>query len=171
MRFLLTNAIWLLFNLPIIYLAVAMVFSQSVEEAYMLGLTAVVLLPVFFFPATMAMFAVTRQWVMKQKGQSLFRSYLRFYKENYVRSILSGLAFIIIWGIWGWNYVLSGSEFGSIFSYIYLIGTVMLLAFTGFYFADNVHFKVGLLASFRKAFFLAIGHAISLLALRLPSAF
>ena len=44
-----------------------------------------------FMPATVALFAVTRQWIKGEKDLKLFQTYWHYYKADFIRSNLIGL--------------------------------------------------------------------------------
>lgn len=158
MKFLVTNLIWLLFNFPILYFALDMFFERSMEKLYMLLLTILLMLPWFFFPATTAMFAVVRRWVVGKEDGRLLHSFWKYYKQNYVRSLAGSFVFLALWLLWIVNYRLSMVETGSGLYYFYIAVAIVFTAFTNYFFADTVHFEIKLLSSLRKALFMALFH-------------
>ena len=56
-------------------------------------------MPLLFFPATTAMFASVRQWVMQGTISPLLKSYWGYYKENYKKSFLGGLILTAAWAV------------------------------------------------------------------------
>lgn len=158
MKFLLTNIVWLLFNFPIVYLGLAMVFSQTIDELYVYLSMIVILLPFVFFPATTAMFGVVRSWIIKRDTGRIFVSYWTCYRENYLRSLLGGLFYTVLWVIWVLNYTLSLVSIGSGLFYFYLALTIFLLSFTSYFFADTVHYNIGLFQSIKKTLLMTIFH-------------
>lgn len=158
MKFMTTNIIWVLFNFPIAYAILSMVFAKTQEEVYLLAITILALFPFVFFPATTAMFGVVREWVMKREKKGFIRAYWNFYKENYIRSLLGGVFFTITWVVWLLNYHLAAVEIGSGLFYFFIAITIFIVAFTSYFFADTVHFEVSIIYSIRKALFMAIFH-------------
>ena len=67
MKFAFTNLFWILFNLPVAFLFLNMLFVERLEDLLFFAIPLVVLMPVLFFPATTAMFAVVRGWIMKDE--------------------------------------------------------------------------------------------------------
>lgn len=51
-----------------------------------------------FFPATIAMFAVTREWINGNTDKPMFKSFWEYYRRDFLKSNLLGL-FIVIVGI------------------------------------------------------------------------
>ena len=77
MKFAFTNLFWILFNLPIAFLFLNMLFVERLEDVVFFVIPLALLMPVLFFPATTAMFGVVRGWIMKnedsgQAFQTLF---------------------------------------------------------------------------------------------------
>lgn len=156
MKFFLANLLWLLFNFPIVYLGLSMIFVQSSEELYLLIIIVLLLLPFIFFPATTAMFAVVRMWIIGGKERHLLYLYWKYYKENYIRSLAGGFIFVLLSILWIVNYNLAMVEVGSGLFYFFIAFTMFLTAFLNYFFADTVHYELKLFQSLRKALFMAI---------------
>ncbi|GAA0304146.1 putative membrane protein YesL [Gracilibacillus halotolerans] len=60
MRLLIINLLWITFNIPIVYLVINLIAVENINELFMVAMTIAALLPFVFFPATSALFAVTR---------------------------------------------------------------------------------------------------------------
>src|SRR5690625_367255 len=156
MKFLIINIIWLLFNFPIVYLLLNTLFIQSENSLVTIMILILILLPFVFFPATTAMFASVRRGIVgTNQGKPLYY-YWRCYKENYFRSLQGGFFYTTLWVVWILNYHLSGAELGSGLFYFYLAGTLFIVAFTNYFFADTVHFEVKFFSSIKKALFMAV---------------
>lgn len=166
MRLLTINLLWITFNIPIAYLVINLIAVESVNELFMVAITIAVLLPFVFFPATTAMFAVTRKWVMKETDIRIIRSFLHYYKENYVRSMVGGLIIGAVWIIYVLDYyyfiLLKGESFSSTFlfflSIVFLIVFMFLLVFTFNFISYNVHINERLLKSIKEALIITIGN-------------
>lgn len=156
MKFLMTNIVWLFFNFPIVYLVLNMLFVTSEDELIMFLLTILLLLPVVFFPATTAMVAVVRRWIIGSDDGRLFYCFWKYYRENYFRSLIGGLVYTVLWVVWLLNYHLSGAEIGSGAFYFFLAGTLFIVAFTNYFFADTVHFEIKIFSSLKKTLLMAV---------------
>lgn len=156
MRLLTINAIWLLFNIPIVYLLMDIAFRNSVEEVFTLLIVIVCLMPFIFFPATTAMYGLIRRWIIGKGTHKLFSNFLNLYKENYMRSLLGSLPFILLWYLWLMNYRHTVIEAGSLILYVYLFVAILFFALTNYFFADLVHFELGFFASLQKILFMII---------------
>src|SRR5690625_7874619 len=64
MRLFVTNLLWIIFNLPIIYVAINLISVERFNELLMIAITMGILAPLVFFHATIEMFAVIRNWDM-----------------------------------------------------------------------------------------------------------
>lgn len=156
MKFLTTNLIWLLFNSPILYFGLDMMFEKSAEQLFLLFMTILLMMPFIFFPATTAMFAVVRRWVIGQEDGRILSHFWRYYKQNYWRSLIGSFVFLALWLLWVMNYRLSMVETGSGLYYFYIAVAIVFIAITNYFFADTVHFEVKLLASLQKILFMAL---------------
>ncbi|MBS4200240.1 DUF624 domain-containing protein [Bacillus sp. FJAT-49732] len=158
MKFSVTNIMWLLFNLPIVYFVLTLLYADTFDKLQLIVITIAVLAPFFFFPATTAMFGVVRDWVLGKNSVPLISSYWKYYKENYVKSLLGGIIIVPIWSAWLYNFLTSGVKIGSISFYFYVAVTIFLLTFTVHFFSDTVHFQVKLKDSLIKSILLTIGN-------------
>lgn len=158
MKFLLANLVWLIFNFPLVYLLLSMLNVTSTEELQIYLIVIIILLPVIFFPATMALFGVVRKWINAHNNERVIYHFWKYYKENYFRSIIGGVIYVALWVLWIVNYNLSGAEIGSGMFYFYLAITIFLLAFTNYFFADAVHYDIGLFKSLKKVLFMVVFH-------------
>jgi uncharacterized membrane protein YesL len=85
MRFSVVNLLWLIFNFPILYILLNMLFIEQIEMLSLFFIPFAILSPILLFPATTALFASVRDWVMKNDGHGgLLKSYWHYYKENYL---------------------------------------------------------------------------------------
>lgn len=159
-RFAYTNVIWILFNLPIVYILLSLITSDlSNIQLYLM--TIVVLAPFFFFPATTAMFGVVRKWVMGEGDIPIFRSFLKYYRENYVRSLLGGLLFTFLWTSWILNYLMFFQGQSIFFIILFILITAFLFTWTSYFIAYNAHFEVAFFTALKISFILTIGNPFS----------
>lgn len=156
MRLLIINAIWLLFNLPIVYLMLDMFFRNSIEEVFTLLLAIILLLPFVFFPATTAMFALVRRWIIGKGTRGLFTKHWYFYKQNYFRSVIGSIPFLFLGFLWVMNYRATVIVSGSLIFYVYVFVAILFFGLLNYFFSDMVHFDIGFFASLQKVGFMAI---------------
>jgi len=168
MRFSVTNILWLLFNLPIVYVSFGLLYAEDMTQLIFAFITISILSPIFFFPATTAMFGVVRRWVMGDESASLVKSFWKFYKENYKKSLLGGLILVPIWIVWIVDYFYLSQFIPNLFI-VFVVGIVFLSIFTIHFFANLVHFELKLMTLIKNSFFLTIGKPFLTLALAITN--
>ncbi len=160
MRLSVINILWVLFNIPICYLLLSLLLADDLSVAFTIILTIAVLSPFLFFPATSAMFAVARKWVMGETDVPLIKSYWGFYKENYVRSLCGGIFFTLLWIIWGFDFYYF-SQVNVFISSLFLAGGLFLILFTLSFFSNTVHTELKFVTSIKNSFFLSLVYPIT----------
>lgn len=98
-----------------------------------------------FFPATIAMFAVTRQWLKGNTDTPVFKSFWAYYRKDFIKSNLLGL-FIAIVGIVVIADIffiqMNNSEF-SAWVFIPLLAFMLIIIMFMFYiFPTFVHYEL-----------------------------
>lgn len=150
------NILWLFFNLPIVYLTFNLFAIKDPAGLIVNGLTIAFFAPFILFPATTALFGIIRKWVTADSQVPLIRSYWRFYKENYIRSMIGGLLIVPLWFILVIDYF-SFAKTSSPLSYLFLAAGVFMFVFTLHFFSNTVHFHLKLFQSLKNAMLLSIG--------------
>ncbi len=106
-----------------------------------------------FFPATAAMFAVVRKWVMKQDIH-VFQTFWKVYKSEFLKSNGVGLILIALGSFLYFNIKIIEAISIPIFKILYIPNVILILIFflTLFYiFPVLVHFHVGVKGVFKNA--------------------
>lgn len=155
MRFTVINLLWLVFNLPIVFIVLNILFIKQKEVLAFLLVPLIILLPLLFFPATTAMFASARDWVIKDEGTSI-REYWQYYKGNYKKSLLGGLVLTGAWTIWAIDYYFFSQE-NTIMMGIFLIMGLVLFVFTINFFSVISHYHLKLLPALKNTFLITMG--------------
>ena len=153
------NLIWLLFNLPIFYLSFHLFVSTLPQQLLAIVSLIAVLSPVLLFPSTTALFGVARKWVQGELGVKLLPSFWKFYKENYLRSLLGGIAFTIVWLF----LILDFYYFSTIKSpiyYLFLVVALFMVVITINFFSLSVHYEGTLFQTMKNAFLLTLGRPV-----------
>lgn len=175
MRLSVINLLWVIFSIPFFGL-LAMTFLTPYENAdialqtvrNMMPILAVIA-PFTLVPASAAMFAVARKWVMGEEDVPLFKTFIRGYKDNYLQAMLGGLVFTVVSIILYVNYhfYVGMSESLRWLSMLFLsFGVVLVAAFINFL-SILVHFQMKLFQILKNALILTLGQpftSISLLA-------
>ncbi|WP_371812554.1 YesL family protein [Sporosarcina sp. Marseille-Q4063] len=160
-RFLAVNLLWIFFNIPIWYFIISLVLAENQNQLIGLIIILVVLVPLLFFPATTSMFAIIRKWIMNEREVPIIKYYWKFYKENYVKSMLGGFIIIGIWIIFIIDYYYFKTYLNSMFLYLFIVLFILLLTFTMYFISTIVHFEAKLLYSLKNAFLITIIRPIS----------
>lgn len=168
-RFIGTNALWLLFNIPLVYLALNILAVQTTDQLIINLITVVILAPFIFFPATTAMFGVVRQWIIGNTEIALIRSYWKYYKENYIRSLLGGLIIVPLLVILVIDYFYF-TKASSPLTYIFLFIGMFAFVFMMHFFSNTVHLDLKFYTSFKNSFLLSIGNPVYTIGISVCSA-
>lgn len=154
MKLAVTNILWVLFNLPILYLTLSLFFSKDMSQIIIMVITIAVLAPFIFFPATTALFGVIRKWVLKEEIR-ITRYFWKYYKENFKRSIAGGLVISLLWIILAVDFYYFQAHI-KLVSYVFLFLLVWLFLFTLYFFANTVHTETKLVQNMKNTFILSI---------------
>lgn len=169
MKFSLINLFWILFNIPIVFLLLNLLFIEQIEELPLLLIPLILLMPILFFPATTAMFGMVRGWIIKDEDSShLFKTYWRYYKENYKRSASSGLILTIAWMIWAVD-VYYFVDKSSLLMFLFMILGIILFVFSINLFSVTVHYHMKLITALKNTFLLTIGSPVLFIAVAISS--
>lgn len=157
------NLLWLFFNLPIIFLIFQLVFVENINQL-IVGITVLTILtPFFFFPATTALFAVVRQWVLG-RDVSTIALFWKYYRENYKKSMQGGFVLAVFWFILALDYYYSFIVgFEGLLTYFFLVLTLGLVVFTLHYFSIIVHLDTKLAVALKNAMMLTFGKPLTTL--------
>lgn len=160
MRFTFVNIIWVILNLPVIFIAVTAVGINEIEQKAPLFILLYFILPLIFFPATTAMFGMAREWVFKNRDNNLIvKSYFKYYKKNYKRSVMNGFFLTTLWGIW----IVDIYFFYEKSSYLFIMFLTMgigLFVYTINTFSVTVHYDVRFIESIRNSLYITVGNPV-----------
>ena len=120
---------------------------------------------VTIFPATVAMYSVTRQWIL-HKDYSVFRPFTQYFKENFKQSFGLGLIWIAFSGLFFVDFLLM-KNLGS-FQYILLpilsIMGILILLTSIFIFPTIANFNLSWLNAIKNSLFFSIRYLLTTLA-------
>lgn len=169
MKFSLANVYWLLFNIPIMVVLLFASLTDPADGILLFLILIAFMVPPVFFPATSALFALVREYIIKESTpNNIFKSYLTYYKENYKRSVLGGLILTPIWVIWIADiYYLF--EINAVFFYMLLALGMILYVFTINFFSVTVHYYFSFKTSFKNTFLITLSSPILFLAIAISS--
>ncbi|WP_226037805.1 YesL family protein [Aquibacillus saliphilus] len=156
MRFSVVNLLWILFNLPIVFIVSSMFFAEESGEKIILSIPLLLLAPLLFFPSTSALFASVRDWLLKKEGKSLVKTFWNYYRENYKKSLLGGLFLTSMWVIWVVDYYYL-KEISVIFMFTFILLGVVLYVYSINFFSVLVHYDIKLRKVLKNTFLITIG--------------
>jgi uncharacterized membrane protein YesL len=110
-----------------------------------------------FFPATTAMFAVVRMWVLKQTDVPIFKTFWLTYKNEFIRSSLLGILIIILGYFMYFNITIIEATTIPLLKLLYIPNVMVILIFllTLLYiFPVFVHFDLGIKGIIKNALIL-----------------
>ncbi|MEW9698511.1 YesL family protein [Paenibacillus sp. SI8] len=169
MRLSVINLLWMLCSIPVFFFGFMGLVSQSQDALISTLPILAVLAPFTFFPATAAMFTVTRKWVTGEEDVPLLKTYFRGYKENYVQSMVGGIFFIIIFAIIIVNYffyIKQGSSL-KILAVLFIAFTVIATIALFNFFSIMVHLHMKIFQIFKNSILITIGNPINSIVLLL----
>lgn len=157
MRLSIINLLWIITNLPILFILLLMLISPTPVYIFILSIPVAVLLPVLFFPSTIAVFANVRDWIMdKEQSSSLVKGYWKHFKGNYKKSTLSGMILTGLWVVWTIDIYYFVQQ-NDLLAMVMLVIGLFLFVFTIHYFSLSVHYWMKIKELLRNSFFLTIG--------------
>ncbi|WP_274652183.1 YesL family protein [Paenibacillus humicola] len=162
MRLSVTNVLWILCSIPYILLIFPVLFAKTADEILSSFILSSIVAPFTLFPATAAMFAVARKWVMGEVDAPLLRTFFRNYKDSYVQSMVGGILYVIVFAVLIVDFQVYLKQLHSlqIFSYLF-IAIMALLAVSLFnFFSMVVHYHMKTFQLLKNAVLITIGRPI-----------
>lgn len=164
MRFAVANILWVVTSLFIpVFLLFGMLSSPNADSFKSLLLLIAIISPVVLFPATSAMFALVRKWLIGQEDAPLFKTFFQAYKENFLQSLLGGILYVLIFTILSIAYTVykNQSNFLAVLSILTLIIIAVTVASLLNFFCLQVHLHMKLFQRIKNAFILTIASPIN----------
>lgn len=155
MRLSVTNIAWFILNLPIVYFLLNIVYATSSESRYILAVGIIVMAPFLFFPATTALFAMVRDWILKNEQGSLIKTYFSHFRKNYRFSAIGGILLTGIWVVLAIDF-LYVKEINVLLLFGILGLGIVIYIFTLNFFIVLVHYDEKLTILLKKAFVLTL---------------
>ncbi|OZB96759.1 YesL family protein [Paenibacillus sp. XY044] len=118
-----SNILWMLCSIPFFFFLVTKLLVTGANESLQMNWAMGIVAPFTLFPATAALFAVVRKWVMGDTDIKIFSTYFRAYKENYKQSMVGGIFYVLLLVIMMVDYTVYMTQFRN----MQLIGIVMLI--------------------------------------------
>ena len=119
-----------------------------------------------FYPATVAMFAVVRKWMLKKGDLAIFPTFWSAYKQEFWKSNLLGLIITLISLVLYIDFAFiqhSSSSFVSIFYVPLLIIALIFICMLFYIIPIFVHYDITIRQVFKNSFFVMIMYPLSTL--------
>lgn len=159
-RFASLNVVWFIVNFPVLFFVYNLLLVESIGEMIITGIIISILAPFLFFPATTAMFAVMRKWIMGDDIK-LASSYWKYFKEEYKKSVLGGAVISFFWVLLVVDYYFYVSTSQSkLFTAFFIVLAFLLIVFSLHFFSIIVHAKTKLFQALKNALIITIGNPI-----------
>lgn len=153
MRLSFINMFWVITNLPLIAIILLIALEPTNQHNVFLIIPLILLLPILFFPGSVASLAVIRDQILQVEQAEGF---WRHYKRNFRQAFTSGTILTCIWIVWIIDYLYLRS-LSDLLGVLMIILGMLLLAYTLIYMSLSVHFHMGNLELFKNAFFITLG--------------
>lgn len=129
-----------------------------------LGFTLLGLIVFGLFPATIAMFTITRKWIMGDTDLPVFTTFWQAYKQEFLKSNLFGLIFYFIGFVFFINTTFlltvdAGSFFNSIKIPLY-VAMIALALIMVYVIPTYVHYDLKFLQIWKNAFLIMLIHPL-----------
>jgi uncharacterized membrane protein YesL len=118
-----------------------------------------------FSPATVAMFALIRKWVQGETDIPVFKTFLKIYKDEFLKSNLLGGALLVIGLVlfFDLRFFQSGTTmFSLVMSYAAIFLLFIFLITLFFAYPVFVHYNLSIFQIIKNAFFLGISNPLQL---------
>ena len=148
------NFIWFVMSLPL-FAAFVVIDLSHAAGIVMFGAAVLLFAPLLFFPATIAVFATVRDWLLGRDSSST-KMYVNNFKANYKESMKMGVPFAAIWLVWyyGYFYLRTGS---ASLDLLFLIIGLALFVYTVNFLSISVHYRMNRKERLLNAFFVSTG--------------
>ncbi|SER91142.1 Uncharacterized membrane protein YesL [Gracilibacillus ureilyticus] len=116
-----------------------------------------------FFPATVAMFTLIRQWIMGNVDQPVFSTFWTEYKKEFIKSNLIGLVIVVISFLFYVNYqyiMFFQGGFHDLIKiplYVFMIAVSLTVLYV---FPTFVHYNIRFTETWKNAFFVMLLHPL-----------
>jgi uncharacterized membrane protein YesL len=161
------NVLWLAFSIfsPVFVLLTLYTINPATAaqgfyfQTFMIvGIVA----PFTLFPATSAMFAIVRKFVQGIDDSPVFRTFFKGFKENYLKSMIAGIIFVIACFMIYINYNFYLQQKGTlqVLTVLFLVLTVILVITLFYFFCFIVHIDAKFMRLIKNSLLMTIGNPI-----------
>lgn len=167
MRFAFINVLWLVCSLftPLFVLITLYAVDPTTTDGSFYFTTFMlvgIVAPFTLFPATSAMFSIVRKFIQGIDDAPMFRTYFKGFKENYLKSMVAGLIFVITYFMiyFNYNFYLKQDSGFQILSIMFLVLTVILTITIFYFFCFIVHIEAKFTRLIKNSLLMAIGNPV-----------
>ncbi|WP_175495409.1 DUF624 domain-containing protein [Gracilibacillus orientalis] len=167
-KFSFANIIWLVFNIPIIFVLFNLLLADEIAVILVLFAMMLWLSPFVFFPSTIALFSVVNQFI-KNEEVKLLSDFWGYYRGNYKKSMKIGAICTIFWAILiiDFFYVL---ELGNVvLTYVFIVLGFFALVYNLHIFSAAVNIDSKVRSLLKQVAIIMFGHPILSMSLGLLS--
>ncbi|WP_281863915.1 YesL family protein [Planomicrobium okeanokoites] len=159
MRFSGVNLLWFLLSLPFFILFVTVEMSSATGLVFF-GLAGWLFASFLFFPATAAVFSITRDWIVEEDYSSIMKKYFTHLKADYRENAKMGAIFAAVWLVWYYAYFYLYTEQSSA-ALMFLVIGIALYIYTVNFLLISSHYRMNAAAKMKNAFFLSAGRPLT----------
>jgi uncharacterized membrane protein YesL len=118
-----------------------------------------------FFPATTAMFTVVRKWLLREETVSVFSTFWRTYKKDFLRSNGYGLIFMVIGFILFYDFHFIGLNSGKLTFLLPVLVLILIwyIITLLFFFPVYVHFDLPFFKTLKQTLLIALTSPLELI--------
>lgn len=159
MRFSGINLLWFLLSLPFFILFVTVDMSSTAGLVFF-GIAGWLFAAFLFFPATAAVFSVTRDWIVEGDYSSIAKKYFSHLKADYRGNAKMGAVFALVWLLWYYGYFYFYTQQNSA-AFVFLLIGIALFIYTVNFLSISSHYRMAAAAKVKNAFFLSAGRPLA----------
>ncbi|WP_051556685.1 YesL family protein [Alkalihalobacterium bogoriense] len=114
-----------------------------------------------FFPATVAMFAVVRQWIKGETEIAIFRTFWSHYKRHFMKTNIAGMLMMLVGVIIYWNllfFIDMNSQVGAMFFYFTMAIALVYCMVASFIIPVYVHYDIKAIHYVKYAFIISLSY-------------
>ncbi|MBP2001290.1 putative membrane protein YesL [Paenibacillus shirakamiensis] len=160
-RIFVSNLLWLVCSIPFLFIGFTklLLLAQSPNQTENLTLWLMAILaPFTLFPATAALFALTRKWIMGDPDVPIFKTYFKAYKENYKYSMIGGVFYTLLTVIMIIDYKVYMTQLNNtqVIGMVMLVFLLLILVSMFNFFSTLVHYHMTIVQVIKNSILLTL---------------
>lgn len=177
MRLAYIHVLWLVSSIfiPIIVMVMLlMIDPATIPEGFYFTTIffLAILAPFTIFPATSAMFSIVRKFVQGTDDAPIFRTFIKGWKENYLKSMIGGIVFVLFYYLVYFNYNFYVAMDGNLrlLSFLFIVLSIIGIISMFHFFNFVVHVEAKFTRLIKNALLMTIGNPIGSLVILVGNA-